>query len=548
MMLVELSVRNLGVIEDLHLVLGPGMTVITGETGAGKTLLVEAIELLMGGRAEPGLVRRGAVEAGVDGCFVHAGSSDDDDHELLLTRIIPAEGRSRAAINGRVATASALSEQGVELVDLYGQHAHQSLLSPAVQRDCLDDFAGDPVAECLVRYRSARAEIAQLRSQMSELGGDAGERLHEIELLRFQCDEIAAAAIVGADEETDLEAQETLLGDAQAHREVLEHGHGVLASRGLDAVGDAIGMLATKDAFAAIVERMRGIQAELTDVVDELRRAAEGVVEDPARLDEIAQRRRMLHDLRRKYGPSLGNVIESGERSAIRLAGLENASGEVERLSGALEEMEKVMQRAGEELRAARRGAAELLARQIESHLHALAMPGARFSVEVDPTEPGESGADEICFLLGANPGEPMLPLARAASGGELARTMLAARLVLSGAPPTLVFDEVDAGIGGEAGTAVGAKLAALSQRHQVFCVTHLPQVAAFADTHVLVGKSTENGRTVATARVVDGEARVQELSRMLAGVSSSGHARSHAEELLVLAMSEKGDTGRPAR
>jgi DNA repair protein RecN (Recombination protein N) len=529
MVLIELRVADLGIVADLTLVLGPGLTAITGETGTGKTLLVEALDLLVGGRADASVVRDGASEARVEGRFVDG----DTGQETVLARTVPIDGRSRAYVDGRLAAVGELAERGAALVDLHGQHTHQSLLAPAVQRAALDHFAGPPVGEALRAYRSAREEERRLREELDALGGDERARARELDLLRFQISEIEDAALTDAGEDVTLEAEEALLADAAAHREALGAAYGAVEGAGLDAVGTAASALDGRAPFAELAARLRGAQAELADLGHELRLAREQLASDPQRLETVRARRQLLRDLSRKYGETLDEVMAYGHEARRRLEELEGYEERARVLEDGRAGAAAAAATASAALSRARQAAARPLADEIAPNLHELAMPAARFEVLVEAGEPADDGADKVTFLLGANPGEPARPLAKVASGGELSRAMLAARVVLSEAPPTLVFDEVDAGIGGEAGAAVGRLMADLAPRHQVLCVTHLAQVAAFADAQVVVEKREEAGRTVAIAQTVSGAERVNELSRMLAGVGESEHAKSHAAELL---------------
>lgn len=532
-MLVELRVENLGIISDLLLALGPGMTVITGETGAGKTLIVDALDLLCGGRADAALVRDGADEARVEGRFV------DGDEEVVLARVIPAIGRTRGYIDGHLATASELGERGRSLVDLHGQHAHQSLLAPAEQRALLDRYAGAPAASALAALLVARAARRRVDEELAAIGGDDHLRARTIDLLRYELAEIDAAEIEDPDEEARLAEQEEILADAEAHRAALEDAHERLEGPALDALGTAIAAIESRAPFAAISERLRALQVETAEAVHDVRSAAEQIVADPERLAELQQRRARLRELVRKYGPTLAEVQAYAVDARERLTRIEGHEARAATLEVERADADRAVADAATALSAARRTAAEPLARAVATRLRELAMPAAEFDVEVvegDPAAAGEDGADDVTFLLAPNPGEPARPLAKAASGGELARAMLALRVVLSAAPPTLVFDEVDAGIGGEAGTAVGRALATLGGRHQVLCVTHLAQVAAFADAQVAVSKADASGRTIARAELVLDEARVGEISRMLAGVGESSHARRHAGELIATA------------
>jgi len=530
-MLIELRVENLGIVAELQVTVGAGLTVITGETGAGKTLLVDALDLLTGGRADPQLVRDGADEARVEGRF------DDGDDELVLARVIPADGRSRGYVNGRLATATELGEIGRRLVDLHGQHAQQSLLAPAEQRALLDRFTGAKAARALTELRAARDEMRRIDGELAKLGGDERARAREVDLLRYQVDEIGAAAITGPDEDERLQVEADLLADAEAHGESLARAYRELEGPAEDALGAAVAALEGRPPFAELATRLRALQSEVQDVAHDVRTSEESVVVDPERLETVQARRALLAELKRKYGPALRDVVDYGEAMRTRLVELEEHEQRAARLEASKQTAEDTMQRAAGALSKARRAAAPRLAEAVTQHLRELALPAATFSIDItsdtDPALIGDDGADTVTFLLAPNPGEPARALAKAASGGELSRTMLALRVVLSEAPPTLVFDEVDAGIGGEAGAAVGRALAMLGGHHQVLCVTHLPQVAAFADAHVLVAKDEVKGRTVAGASLLLDEARVNEISRMLAGVGGSDHARRHARELV---------------
>ncbi|MCU1461539.1 MAG: recN [Acidimicrobiales bacterium] len=532
-MLTELAVRDLGVIAELSLVLGPGMTALTGETGAGKTLVVEAIELLMGGRADPVLVRPGADEAVVEGRF------DIDGTEVVVRRVVSATGRSRAYLDGRLATAAEVASLGARLVDLHGQHAHQALLSARAQRAALDAFGsvdGAPLAD-------ARGILAAVDEALAALGGDERARAREIDLLRFQVAELDAAALAGADEDRALEAEQDRLADAVAHRDSGAAAHQLLIDDegATDAIGAALSAIAGRGPFAELEARLRDVAAEVADVGAELRAVSEGIADDPERLDAVRARRQLLHELRRKYGATLADVLAFATDARTRLAELEQHDRRGAELDGERTVASAAVAKAERAVLAARRAAAPRLAGAVTAHLTALAMARGRLEVAVGDEPPG----DDVTFLLTANAGEPALPLTKVASGGELARTMLALRLAvprLVGSAGTLVFDEVDAGVGGEAALAVGRALSALagSSGHQVLVVTHLPQVAAFADEQVAVTKDERGGRTVAEARRLAGDERVVELSRMLSGQPESATARDHAEELLAVAQGER--------
>ncbi len=526
-MLTELAVANLGVIDRVTLALPPGLIALTGETGAGKTLVIDAISLLLGGRADPGLVKHRAKEATVDGRF------DIDGDEIVLSRVIPVVGRSRAYINGRPATASALAEIGERLVDLHGQHSHQSLLGVAAQRGALDRFGRVDLRP----LAAAKESIVRIQAALDDLGGDERSRARELDLVRYQVRELDEARVEGPDEDLRLEGREELLANAVDHQEAMA---GVLAELhddgGVrDQLAAIVTRLETRPPFASEAERLRNVLAELDDVANSVRAVGEGIDPDPAALEAVQSRRHLLHQLRRKYGDTLEEVLNEHSLLQARLTELEDHDVRAAKLDEDLAKAQTELAAASREVRRAREAAAPLLAEAIQGHLPDLAMAKARIGVEVA----GEDGST-VQFQLAANPGAPLQPLSKVASGGELARAMLALRSVLSDAPPILVFDEVDAGIGGEAGTAVGRSLAALGDRHQVFVVTHLPQVAAFADVHLAVEKRQGDDDTVSDIRLLTKKDRVVELARMLSGQPDSRAARTHAKELLGKAEADK--------
>ncbi len=531
-MLVELVVSDLGVIDEVSLTLPPGLIALTGETGAGKTLLVDAISLLMGGRSDPGLVRAGAAEARVDGRFLTI-DDDGDEVEHVLARVVPAEGRSRAYINGRPATAGALTELGERLVDLHGQHAHQSLLGVDAQRVALDAFGQVD----LRRIIAAKARISELEALLRQLGGDERSRAREIDLLRYQVDELDAAEIEDADEETNLRRREEMLGNAVGLEEAAGRSIEVLVED--DGARDQLAMafkhLGDSSVFAPVASRLRDVLAEVDDLADSIRDQAGGLQHDPEALAEVQDRLQQLQQLRRKYGDDLGAVMAEHRELAERLAELLDHDARAGQLDSDMAAAAAEFAAAAAEVLAARQAAAPMLAAAIEARLPDLAMPKATIGIDVS----GVDGA-HVVFQLSANPGSPLQALAKVASGGELARTMLALRSVLSEAPPILVFDEVDAGIGGEAGFAVGRSLSDLGDRHQVLVVTHLPQVASFADAHLAVEKIQDTDVTVSQIRLLNDKERVFELARMLSGQPESATARKHARELMVEAASQK--------
>ena len=534
-MLSELHIENLGVIEKLDLTIGEGLVALTGETGAGKTMLVEAIDLLVGGRADASVVRTGCEEARVEGRFV------TDESEVILCRVVPVTGRSRAYVNGRLATVAQLAEYGAEMVDLHGQHAHQSLLGASAQRLALDHFCGVD----LEPLRNARAQLTEIEALLATLGGDERARAREIDLLRFQVKEIADANLQSPSEDEDLSRSEDLLADAVAHREALYAAAAALQDDdgASDVVGRSIAAISHRETFVALVERLKNVQAEIDDVAREMRDVAETIEEDPAKLDDVRQRRHLLVDLRRKYGESLSDVIAYGAESGLRLDELESFEARAATLDSERAAAVQQLRSAEKVVGDARRAAAPKLAKAVQQHLRTLAMAHAIVEVSV-----GIDAGDDVTFLLAANPGSPPLPLTKVASGGELARTMLALRLVLTEGPATLVFDEVDAGIGGEAAVAVAGALAQLGQRHQVLVVTHLAQVAAAAHRQIKVSKTVKAKQTFAEASELGVQDRVQEIARMLSGGMAEESALNYASELLKASSERSSGQGRSRR
>lgn len=532
-MLTELHIENMGVIETLDLVIGRGLIALTGETGAGKTMLVEAINLLVGGRADSTVIRPGATEARIEGRFV------DGDSETVLCRVIPTDGRSRAYVNGRLATVANLAEYGTGLVDLHGQHAHQSLLGASAQRQALDHYSGVDLAP----LRESRARLTEIHANLAAIGGDERARAREVDLLRFQVQEISTAVLGDPDEDGLLSREEDLLSDSVSHRQALWQAVASLTDDGgaSDSLGTAVSALGHREALLELETRLRGLQGELDDVSAKLRDTAEAIEDNPQRLDEIRQRRQLLVDLRRKYGETIHDVIVYGDLAASRLAELEGYDARAKELDAerlaALDEL----QRAEEVVGNARRKAAPRLAKEVQTHLRRLAMAHAVLDVEV-----GHNPGDEVKFMLAANPGSELQPLTKVASGGELARTMLALRVVLTEAPDTLVFDEVDAGVGGEAAVAVARALGELGERHQVLVVTHLAQVAATATQQIKVTKTVRDNKTYAQATPLGLEERVAEIARMLSGGVAESSALQHARDLLTENLSRVSGSKQP--
>jgi DNA repair protein RecN (Recombination protein N) len=558
-MLLELRVENLLLIERAELRLAPGLNVITGETGAGKTMLAHALDLLLGGKPRAGTVRPGALEAWVEGIFelpdgLRSALGDriaPDADDLVLARRVGADGRTRAYLGGRSATVGDLREAGEALLAFYGQHEHRRLTLASAQLEVLDAFCGAEQHDRRAAYADAWVEVRGLRARRAELAELAGARERELDLLRFELSEIEAAEPSEAErdelgtERERLRHQEALRAGALAAVEALSPESGgpgatfllAEAGRRLEEVAGVDG------ALDALGERFASLRYEAEDLAGELRRYEETVEAAPGRLEEVEDRLAELARLERKHGGTTAAVLAHAERCRARrdeLEGAEVALGEVE---AGLAAAEGRMDALAAALRKARAGAAGDLARAVRARLGELAMEGAQFEVEVTPREePGATGADQVEFLISTNPGVAAGPLREIASGGETSRVMLALMSVAhsdgasGGDGRLLVFDEVDAGIGGVTARTVGAQLRALAEGRQILCITHLPQIASLGARHFVIAKdtATEPARTTVTG--LDGDGVVGELVRMLGAAEGDRAARAHAKELLKAA------------
>ncbi|MEV4435642.1 DNA repair protein RecN [Streptomyces sp. NPDC049585] len=574
--LEEMRIRSLGVIDDAVVELAPGFTAVTGETGAGKTMVVTSLGLLLGGRADPALVRVGAKAAVVEGRLaVDGGSSvavraeeagaELDDGTLLISRTLSAEGRSRAHLGGRSVPVGLLGELADDLVAVHGQTDQQGLLRPARQRQALDRYAGDAVAVPLAKYADAYRRLRAVSAELGEITERARERAQEADLLRFGLQEIAAVEPrVGEDAELAAEAER--LGHAESLASAATVAHAALAGDPEDPEGvDATTLVAGAQraleavrshdpALAALADRLAEVGILLADVSGELAGYASDLDADPRRLAAVEERRAALTHLTRKYGEDVGQVLAWAEAGAARLAELDGDDDRIGELTAERDVLRAELGELAQVLTDARTEAAKRFADAVTAELASLAMPHARVTFAIRQNEVadpaagievggravayGPHGADDVELLLTPHPGAQPRPIAKGASGGELSRVMLAVEVVFAGSDPvpTYLFDEVDAGVGGKAAVEVGRRLARLAQSAQVVVVTHLPQVAAFADRHLVVEKTHDGSVTRSGVKIMEGEDRIRELSRMLAGQEDSQLARAHAEELLQAA------------
>jgi DNA repair protein RecN (Recombination protein N) len=587
--LLEMRLRGLGVIADAVLELGPGLTVVSGETGAGKTMVVTGLGLLLGGRADAGAVREGERAAHVEGRILvdprgpvalralEAGAELDDGDVLIVSRSVAAEGRGRAYLGGRSVPTALLGELAEGLVTVHGQSDQLRLRSPARQREALDRYAGAEVADVLAAYRSTWQRLRHVEGQLADLVARARERAQEAELLRIGLAEVERVQPLPG-EDVALRSEAGRLGHAEELRSAAERAHLVLtgdpdAPESTDVAGlvgqarRALEQVARHDpALAALAERLGEIGYLVADVAADCASYVDGVEADPARLAAVEERRAALAALARAHGATdVDAVLTWAAQAQPRLLELDGDDDRIVELRDQREELRSELAEAAADLSRRRAGAAGRLAGDVSAELAELSMPDARLVVEVRQREDedglavdlavqggagpvrlaaGPDGVDEVEFLLAAHPGAPPRPLARGASGGELSRLMLGLEVVLGAADPvpTFVFDEVDAGVGGRAALGIGRRLARLARTSQVLVVTHLAQVAAYADRHLTVVKSSDGEVTVSGVTMLDEAGRVRELARMLGGMEDSGTAQAHARELLDAAERERAE------
>ncbi len=550
-MLTTLRIKNLALVSDLTLELQPGCNVITGETGAGKSIIIGALNLVLGERADRTLIRSGEESCSVEAVFdtkklraplkiflEENGLEPCDDHQLVLKRTFTSAGTNRQFINGSPTTLATLGSIGEWLVDMHGPHDHQSLLHTGKQLLILDAFGG------LEKDRAAFGELIRRRSvfenEKSALIVDEKTYAQQLDLLRFQVQEISTARLQ-PDEEKSVEEEfhrasnaAKLLQLSQAALDALsENENSLLTQSGV--IGRVLAELQRVDAGATNLIELHAQAGEtLRELQTALSRYADKVDVDPARLAELEERLNLIHTLKRKYGATLAEVIAFGDDARQKLSVLESRDAELARLNVALAKLDAEISIAGKKLSAARQKVIPQLAKAVSKQLEDLGFKQSKFDVAISAAaQPSSSGLDGIEFQFAPNPGEPARPLRAIASSGEMARVMLALKTVLAAEDeiPVLVFDEVDANVGGETANAVGEKMQQIATKRQVFCITHLPQVAAPADAHYVVTKQIKNGRTISEIALLDKKSRVTELARMLGGQTDA--ARKHAEALL---------------
>ncbi len=568
-MLRRLAIRNFAIIERVEMDVEPGFTVLTGETGAGKSILIDAVEVALGGRASSEFVRSGSEQAAVEAtfdvsaipaassCLEAMGAVNRADRSLTLGRELTAAGRSTGRINGRVASAGSIREVTQHVVDLHGQHEHQSLLRPERHLDFLDSFGGEPIQRRRELVEAAHAHFRRIKAEMDALAGDAGQRERQLDLLRFQVEEIDRAALRPG-EEVAIEEERRILGSMERLRSLLGGAYSALTEPGegpslvelAGQVAMAVGEAARIDPGLEELNRsLVDLGYQVQDSTRELRQYLEGLQPDPARLEELERRLDLLATLKRKYGPTTEDILTFRERASCELDRILAGESTIRRLEA---EREQVCTELGDlagSLSSLRVAVARDLERHMEEQLRDLGMDAVIFRVSLEQEEDalgvpvGDArlactarGVDRVEFLISPNPGEPARPLARIASGGELSRIMLALKALVAEADavPTVIFDEIDVGVGGAAALAVGRKLALVAAGRQVLCVTHLAPIACLADTHFRIFKEVREGRTVTLVERLDHVGRVAEIARMLAGTHQSSITMRHAEEMLT--------------
>ena len=549
-MLHALHIENLAIIDRLEVAFEAGFNALTGETGAGKSILIDALNLALGERADISLIRAGAEKLRVNAVFevpndpeLHALLGElgvePEDGLLYLCREVHTSGRSIARINGQPAPVSALKALGERLIDMHGQHEHQSLLRPSSHLEFLDRWLGEPALKLRQQVRETVSALRQTERELQEIVAREREREQMLDLYRFQVDEIRAANLqVGEDEQLETEARRLM----HAEKLVALAGNAYDALMGENGAYDQAASASRNLTEIARIdpsvspwgEMLEGALAQLEEVAHNLRAYAESIEYDPARLEAVIERQELIKRLKRKYGDTIEAVLQYADEAAAKLHALETQTERRAELEAELARLQESAHALCEQLSALRRDGAQRFADAVQAVLRTLAMERAQFTVEVRPKPMDTTGADSVEFLFSANPGEPPRPLNKIASGGEMSRVMLALKTVLADAAPvpTLVFDEIDAGIGGRTAHAVGEKIAQLARHCQILCVTHLPQIACRANHHLLIEKHTDGAATRVSVQPLTGEARVLEIARMLAGTPTEA-ALQHARELL---------------
>ena len=554
-MLEHLHIRNAALIKESEISFGDGLNILTGETGAGKSMIIDSLQFALGGRAGKDFLRHGEKQAAVEALFsvqsqalteklAENGIAPEEDGTLLITRTLSETGKSVCRINGSTVTVGMLKEIAEDMIDIYGQHEHQSLLNPAKHIRLLDRFCGAGFGEAMEEYKNSWQRLKELEKQLAILIGNESQREQRMDMLRFQKEEIEAAALQEGEEEALLERKKRLSSMEKLMRltgesvTLLYDGDDRVPSA-CDQLGDALAKLqeaAEYDvALSPLADALADGYAAVEDCARELKREAERQETDPEELERIEERLQLFYKLKRKYGGSIEAVLDFYEKAVQELDFLSNSSEKAAELSAEKAAEEKRLSALAETLTARRKATAEQVEEQIEAALHDMEMKHARFHIQMDEkADWGSDGKDKVEFLISANAGEPLKPLAKIASGGEMSRVMLALKTVLVDADEigTFIFDEIDTGVSGRTARKVGEKMRFLGGKRQILCITHLPQIAAMADNHFLIEKESDAGETVTRVTALDEEGAVREVARLMNDVTETTLAA--ARELLA--------------
>lgn len=554
-MLEHLHIRNVALIKESEISFGDGLNILTGETGAGKSMIIDSLQFALGGRAGKDFLRHGEKQAAVEALFsvqsqalteklTENGIAPEEDGTLLITRTLSEAGKSVCRINGSTVTVGMLKEIAEDMIDIYGQHEHQSLLNPVKHIRLLDRFCGAGFGEAMEEYKNSRQRLKDLEKQLTILIGDESQREQRMDMLLFQKEEIEAAELQEGEEDALLEQKKRL---SSMERLIRLTGESVTllydgddrAPSACDQLGDALAKLreaAEYDAaLSPLADALADGYAAVEDCARELKREAEKQEADPEELERIEERLQLFYKLKRKYGGSIEAVLEFYEKAVQELEFLSNSSEKAAELSAKKAAEEKRLSALAETLTARRRATAEQVEEQIETALHDMEMKHARFHIQIEEkADWGADGKDKVEFLISANAGEPLKPLAKIASGGEMSRVMLALKTVLVDADEigTFIFDEIDTGVSGRTARRVGEKMRFLGGKRQLLCITHLPQIAAMADNHFLIEKESDAGETVTRVTALDEEGAVREVARLMNDVTETTLAA--ARELLA--------------
>ncbi|GGN95471.1 DNA repair protein RecN [Saccharibacillus kuerlensis] len=573
-MLVALSIRNLAVVESVDVHFFHGFHVLSGETGAGKSIIIDALGLISGGRSSSDLIRYGADKAEMEALFElqdehpvwktleQLGISASSEEHLVIRREVNTHGKSTSRINGQLVNLTMLREVGEQLINIHGQHEHQSLLRPESHLGLLDAYGGSTIAPAKAAYQQEYSVLAKLERELRELRETSQKSLQMLDMYRFQLEEIQAAKLkVG--EDVELADERSKLAHSEKLMESVSEGYNLLyGDRGIEAIGSAISSLEDVEnydskAMQPILEQLRTAFYQLEDAAFQLRDYRENIEFNPGRLEEVEERLNLLSGLRRKYGESVEQILEYYDRIHRETDMLENKDERMEVLTAKRDKQLEKTLRLARELSSLRRDCSRDLARQIESELKDLQMQRTSIEVRLEPIQDARGfefegrrvrltrqGIDSAEFLISPNPGEPLRPLGKIASGGELSRIMLALKSIFArhDKVPVLIFDEVDTGVSGRAAQSIAEKLVKLSRDCQVFSITHLPQVACMADHQYLIEKRVEGERTMTRVEALNDEGRVTELARMLGGVEITEKTLHHAQEMLKLAEESKSE------